>query len=394
MRGKKIASFGLLLSLTFLSFQAFAKLKVVEPDSKTILSVMPGAATFKHKKTPLDHYLLSDSKGSEIGVAVITTRIPPEVTGYQNEIALLVGIYKNGQISDVKLLAHEDSPQHINLIISKGFLDRFKKRKPTEKWGDIETITGATISSEAMLKDIKSAALETVNKVIKSGLLEKQRQSLLGSVFNFNRPIITTTAVVFLSALSLLAVYLPKKRILRISTLILSFIVIGILFNTPITIGNFVDISCGIFPGMTNLALLVLLIYAVVTALFKGPLYCSYLCPFGAIQEGVAAIKIPKLEIKESTIRKTRIIRWVILFVAVAAIVGFNIKAFRNIEPFATSFSPVASSAVIIQVVIIIILGLFFKRPWCRIFCPTGLVIEILSRLGTKIRCKIKPEAL
>lgn len=389
MRGRKIVSFGLLLTL--LSLPALAKLQVVEPDSKTILSVLPGASVVKHKSAPLDHYLLLDSYGNNLGVAVITTRVPPEVTGYQNEIALLVGIDKNGKISDVKLLAHEDNPEHINLIVSKGFLDKFKKRNPAQKWNDIETVTGATISSTAMLKDIQATALETVNKVIKNGLLSsKERESVL-STFDFNKPFIAAVAVVFLAALSIFAVYFSKKRTLRISTLILSFLFIGVLFNVPITIGNFIDMGFGIFPGLTNLALFLLLIYAAATALLKGPLYCSYLCPFGALQEGAAALKIPKLNLNESTIRRARLLRWLLLIATVVAVVGFNIKAFRNIEPFAMLFSPVVSKAVLIQAVFIVILGFFFRRPWCRVFCPTGLVIEILSRLGTKLRCKIMP---
>ena len=389
MLGRKLAFITAFFVFVTICQSAYAKITVPEPESHVILSVVPGATSYKRIKKPVDHYLLSDTEGKTIGVAMITSRIPPEVTGYQNEIALLVGINKKGEIAGVKLLAHEDSPEHVNLITSKGFLNKFLKKKPLDKWDDIETVTGATISSEAMLKDIHSASQEIVNKVVKKGILSriKEKRFMIGSVIN--RPIITSIAIVLLIGLSLTAAYLPKRRILKTITLFLSFIFIGLLFNLPITIGNFIDIGYGIIPGVTNLALLILMIYAITSALLKGPLYCIYLCPFGAIQEGASALRVPKIDVDHRWIKRARLIRWIILMTVILAVVGFNAKAFRNTEPFSLCYSPAVTLAVLIQVGIILIASLFFRRPWCRLFCPTGFLLELLSKLGAKIRYKL-----
>ncbi len=377
--------------IILISAGAFAAGPVSEPSQKDILSMVPGAKSFKHLSEPIDCYSLFDSEGSLAGVAVITTRVPPEIGGYRDELSVLVGVDKSGAITGTKLLAHQDSPEHMQRIISAGFFKRFLGMKPTDDWSRIETVTGATISSQAMKEDIHAASLAAADKVLKSGIFSEasKKKSAISNVI-IDRPKIAGIAALFLIGFSILAVYMPGKRILRSSSLLLSFIVIGLLFNTPVSIGNFLDLGYGDIPGINNLALLSLLIFAVVSALFKGPLYCSYLCPFGAMQDAASAAKIPKCGVDDKWMKHAGRIRWLVLAAVIVAVVAFNVPAFRNVEPFSRCFAPDAGSAVWIQSGTILVAALFLRRPWCRIFCPTGLVVELLSRLGTKVRLKFR----
>jgi hypothetical protein len=370
--------------------RAYAKIEAAAPPDKDILSIVPGAASFKHIKKPIDCFRLFDKDKNTVGVAVITSKVQPEVTGYANEIALLVGVNEEGVVTGVRLLAHQDGPEQMNLILSKRFLEKFTGRKPTEKWTDIEAVTGATISSSAIIEDVQSAALAAAEQVIKSGILSKKKESVLG-FYNLSDPLLRAAAVIFLIALSIAAVYIPRKRHLRIACLFLSFGIIGLFLNTPITIGNFIDLGYGIIPAFNNPALLILLIYAVTFALLKGNLYCTYLCPFGAIQDGANAVKTPKLHIDGKWMNRTALIRWVILIATITAVSVFGFNGFRRIEPFSSCFGPLEKNAVWIQAGAIILAAIFLKRPWCRLFCPTGFVLELICRLGAKIRVKFGP---
>jgi len=381
--------FILFIATCITTFSAFAEAKGAEPSPQDILGAVPEAKSFKHIKDPIDCYRLFDALGSPVGAAVITTDVPPEIAGYRDEISLLVGVNESGVITNVKLLSHQEDREHMNSILSKGFLDRFAGQRPSGNWSDIEAITGATISSLAMCEDIRTASIAVALKVLKSGVLSQAAKKKVSSI-RLDRPLIAAAASFLLVLLSIAAVYLPRRRILRSSSLLLSFVAIGILFNTPVTIGNFIDIGYGYIPGWSNLALLILLVFAIVSALFKGPVYCSYLCPFGAMQDGASAFKIPKCKIDDKWMRYAGYIRWPVLLAVIAVVAGFNIYALRNVEPFARCFAPDAGSAVWVQSGTILIAALFLRRPWCRIFCPTGLVIETLSRLGTKLRCKFK----
>ena len=369
---------------------ALAAMKVVEPGAEDVLSMVPDTKSFRHFENPIDYYRLFDSAGNPSGVAVITTYVPPHVGGYIDEIALLVGMNESGQITGVKLLAHQENQEYIDQILSKGFLNHFLERDPTKKWDDIETVTGATISANAMRDDIHTASLAAVEKVLKSGIIKTTGETVSSIGPQFSRQLKESFIVVLLVALATTAVFLPRYQILRRVSLLLSFIIIGPVFNIPITIGNFVELGQGSLPNMANLALSILLIFAVAAAFIKGPVYCSYLCPFGALQDGASALKTPKCSIDDLWMRRARRFRWIILIVTIIAIAGFNLFAFRKIEPFALCFTFYRENPVWPLVIVILIASLFLRRPWCRLFCPTGLLVELFSKTGGNIRTKLR----
>lgn len=82
--------------------------------------------------------------------------------GYGGDIELMVGILPNGTVYGVEVLSHLETPG-LGAKITKGtFKDRFKNRNLSNtKWavkkdaGDVDGITGATISSRAVIKAVK-----------------------------------------------------------------------------------------------------------------------------------------------------------------------------------------------------------------------------------------------
>jgi electron transport complex protein RnfG len=96
--------------------------------------------------------------GRLIGVAFKVTS--PE--GYGGDIEVMVGLLPNGMISGVEILSHLETPGLGAKIREAKFKDRFKNRNLSNTaWavkrdgGDIDGITGATISSRAVIKGVK-----------------------------------------------------------------------------------------------------------------------------------------------------------------------------------------------------------------------------------------------
>ncbi|NIS59852.1 MAG: RnfABCDGE type electron transport complex subunit G [Proteobacteria bacterium] len=97
-------------------------------------------------------------EGRLIGVAFMVTS--PE--GYGGDIEVMVGFLPNGVINGVEVLSHLETPGLGAKIRDAKFKDRFKNRNLSNTaWavkkdgGDIDGITGATISSRAVIKAIK-----------------------------------------------------------------------------------------------------------------------------------------------------------------------------------------------------------------------------------------------
>jgi electron transport complex protein RnfG len=98
--------------------------------------------------------------GRLVGVAFKAT----SREGYGGDIEVMVGVLPNGMINGVEVLSHLETPGLGAKIMEAKFKDRFKKRNLSNtKWavkkdaGDIDGITGATISSRAVIKAVKDS---------------------------------------------------------------------------------------------------------------------------------------------------------------------------------------------------------------------------------------------
>jgi electron transport complex protein RnfG len=96
--------------------------------------------------------------GRLIGIAFKVT----SSEGYGGTIEAMVGVLPDGTIHGVEVLSHLETPGLGAKIGEAKFKDRFKDRNLSNtKWavkkdaGDIDSITGATISSRAVIKAIK-----------------------------------------------------------------------------------------------------------------------------------------------------------------------------------------------------------------------------------------------
>ena len=139
------------------------------------------------------------------------------------------------------------------------------------------------------------------------------------------------------------------------------------------------------------LAPLIFVIWAFVALciLFWGRgVYCGWLCPFGALQEllhkagqrlGVKRIEIP-WEIHERL--------WPVKYIALLAIIAISLKdmtlAFKaaEIEPFKTAIILhfLRDWPFVLYAGVLLGLGLFVERFYCRYLCPLGAALAIPSK--------------
>jgi len=113
-----------------------------------------------------------DKKGAEIQGVFYRGRKEGRLTGvalkvsspegYGGTIEVMVGLLPDGTVHGIEVLSHLETPGLGAKIREAKFKDRFKKRSLSNtKWavkkdaGDIDGITGATISSRAVIKAVK-----------------------------------------------------------------------------------------------------------------------------------------------------------------------------------------------------------------------------------------------
>jgi NosR/NirI family transcriptional regulator, nitrous oxide reductase regulator len=195
--------------------------------------------------------------------------------------------------------------------------------------------------------------------------------------------------VVLLVTATFLTLKLRSRRglwiLAFISVLLLGFYkegcvcAVGSIQNAALALG---DPSYAI--PLTVLAVFLLPLFA---ALLFGRVFCSSVCPLGAIQELVA---IRPIKVPEWLDHSLGLFRHVYLALAVFLAGSGVAMLICRYDPFVGFFRLNGSATMIIFGAAILILGVFVGRPYCRYACPYGALLGILSKVSMR-RPRITP---
>ena len=118
------------------------------------------------------------------------------------------------------------------------------------------------------------------------------------------------------------------------------------------------------------------------TVIFLGKLFCSYLCPIGTVEdlltEARRALRIKAIKIKSFGMadRILRVIKYGLLFLIFYMTCSSSELFCKKIDPYyavATGFQgEIILWLSIVIVALVIVLGFFIDRFWCRYICPLG----------------------
>lgn len=170
---------------------------------------------------------------------------------------------------------------------------------------------------------------------------------------------------------------------------------LGFLIFAPVAPYQFQQILFGETRklGLPLEAVLFFLILFILLTVFGGRAYCSAVCPIGAIQELFSKVPVPKISIPWK-----RAVLIIHLFVGIAFVFfalfipNFPVKC-MGMKYF---FYLEITSLKFYLFALIMVIGLFIYRPFCRFICPYGLLLTAaayfsvfkLRRTNDCITCK------
>ena len=133
-------------------------------------------------------------------------------------------------------------------------------------------------------------------------------------------------------------------------------------------------------PGYTiSLVALLFFLIPLVFTLFFGRVFCAAACPLGAIQDLIILkpISLP------AWLRKILgIIPFVYLGLAVLYAVTKTDFIICRYDPFVGIFRLNATFHMVVLGISFLLIGLFVARPYCRFFCPYGVLLNWMSRFS------------
>jgi polyferredoxin len=202
---------------------------------------------------------------------------------------------------------------------------------------------------------------------------------------------------VVLALVSWLAIRKRSRRgILWVS--IFSLIYFGFYRDGCIcSIGAIQNVALSIFDPTYAISLTALLFFLLplLFALFFGRVFCGGACPLGAIQDllVIKPVSVP------SWVRKT--LGFIpVLYLGLAVLFAATGSDFIicRYDPFVGIFRMDGPFLMIFLGVMFLLLGMFFARPYCRVFCPYGVLLSWMSFFSRKhltitpsecIKCKL-----
>jgi len=117
------------------------------------------------------------------------------------------------------------------------------------------------------------------------------------------------------------------------------------------------------------------------TALLFGRVFCGSVCPLGALQD-LFIVKPQRMPRALDAV--LRLVPLAVLSLGVVCAVNGAGYLICRTDPFVGFFRRSAPLPMLLAGMAVLLLGLVIARPYCRYFCPYGMLLELCARLAWK----------
>lgn len=319
------------------------------------------------------YFAVKNAESQTIGSVMLSSPYSDGIKGYAGPTPLLIALDKEGKILQVKILANRETPGFLKSVTNAGFFESWNGLTVDEALQkDVDAVSGATYSSRGIQNSLK-ARLAVVS-----------RQSVADTTDN--SALLPNICILLVVIMALICFFNPQKtKTLRLVTLLLSIGILGFWRNASMSLLKFYSWLTSGITWPLEWAMVAIFALAVLLPLFTGrAFYCTYLCPMGALQELAGKACKKKVNIPKNAVTILLIIRKLFLLtllILVAANAGIDL-AFA--EPFSVFSVQSITLFSIVFAVIVLVVSLFISRAWCRFLCPTGLLFDLVRRVGIR----------
>lgn len=165
--GITLAAICIAASASLAVVNSLTKSKIIEQakaeEEASLKDVLPDAEKFEPVKSgdEILYYKAYNKDSKFIGAAFKALG-----KGYSSTIETMVGMLKDGSITAIKILSQNETPGLGARVAEKSFVNQFSKRG-IQDITNVQAITGATISSKAVIDSVSNKAKE-IEELIKN----------------------------------------------------------------------------------------------------------------------------------------------------------------------------------------------------------------------------------
>jgi len=354
------------------------------PDPPTLANVailFPEATSITKQQGTAAIWTVRDSAGKSIGTVLRTSPAADNIVGYQGPTETFIGVGSDSRIIGIAIGNSYDNEPYVGYVRDDDyFKSLFTERTVADlamvdlESGEVEGVSGATMTSMAVAKGMVFAA--------KDSQTEKQSSQVDGT--NPRTAKLTAhdigTILIVLLGIVIGMTGLRANRTIRICFQLVLVLYLGMIAGNLVSQAMLVGWAKHGLPWHRafGLVLLSFAAFAIPIATRRN-LYCTHLCPHGALQQLVRKRLIRRSYKLESRAKLflSLVPAMLLLWCLIVAMTGLSFSLV-DIEPFDAYLFRVAGWATIGVAVVGLVASLFVPMAYCRYGCPTGALLRFL----------------
>ena len=365
------------------------------PRLEDVKLLYPDAARVKQSiGNPVEWQVL-DAADQSLGNLLRASPFADNNIGFQGPTDLLIAVDDAGLVTGIALGESYDNEPYVGYVPEDAYFRRsFNGRSPEAlaalDAGTVEGVSGATMTSQAAARSLQLTAQAFVDEQRTPGREPRTHSTRhpASQAFEFSTLFtlrnLSTIGIIF-SGVVLGLTHLRSLRWLRIlfQCVLIGWLgfVNGDMVSQALLLGW---VQSGI-PWQRAFGLTILTAAAFVIPITTGRnVYCSHLCPHGAVQQLVRRripwqVKLPATVQRWLNRLPTLIIAWVVAI----GLLHLSFSAV-DIEPFDAWLWNIAGMATVSVATIGLIASCFIPMAYCRFGCPTGALLNYVSHSSGK----------
>ena len=318
------------------------------------------------------------SERLKLGTILRTSPTADNIIGYQGPTEALISFNADGNVIGITLGNSYDNDEYVRYVREDDyFLSLFNGMTLDElaeldlQAAQMEGVSGATMTSMAVAEGVVKSADEHRQTPIPTAP-SKRRFSTISA-----RDV--GTAAVILAGLILGFTSLRANKTVRVGFQLLLIGYLGFVNGDMVSQAMLVGWAQSGIAWRTAPGLVLLTAAAFIVPLTtRRNVYCTHLCPHGAVQQLIKnrvpwRMRIPRWLSRAMLLIPAMLLVWCIL-VAMTSL-PFSLV---DIEPFDAWVFRVAGWATMTIAVVGLVVSLFVPMAYCRYGCPTGALLNYL----------------
>jgi spermidine synthase len=351
------------------------------------MSIAPASAVMQKDGRQINYFKVYAAQEEPAGYIFSSADFAPDVRGFGGKMNLAIYTGADGKLLNFHILRSNETPAYLELISRWCAGLSGRELFGPKPFADVDVVTGATISSEAVLaaleKSAQSFAAEALGHSFDEGTASAGQKKPTAAYWRNYIPDRTGIYLMVAAAMSLVVIYYGGFWT-RIAVLCGNVLVGGVILNAQYSSEQAAGLLSLHTPAIGLSGAFLLAVGMVLLLICFGNIYCGYLCPFGAAQELLGLVVPKRLRWTPSAekMRQGRFVKYVVLFILVLVFFISRDRTTLGADPLIAAFSRKAAlytTPVLVVGAAVLAISVFITRFWCRYLCPVGAFLSLFN---------------